>query len=49
MRYNVIIRKKIKYVRVYTILNRIGPKYNILTRFLMRLASKLVKNEDKNI
>ncbi len=49
MKYNIIIRKRVKYIRVYTILNRLGPESNMLTKFLMRLASKLTKNKSENL
>ncbi len=48
MRYNAIIKKRVRYVRIFTILNRLGPKPNILTKLIMRLASKMTKEKDKN-
>ncbi len=41
MMYKAIIRKRVRYVRVYNILNRIGPKPNLVTRAIMGLVSKL--------
>ncbi len=38
--YSVIINKKIKYVKVYAILNKIGQKENFLTKLFIKLLTK---------
>ena len=47
MVYYVRIKKEVRYVKVYNILNKIGKKENLLTRLFIKLLSKLIK--DKSI
>ncbi len=44
MNYNVTINKKLKYIKVYTILKKIGQKENFMTALFTRL---LVKNKQE--
>ncbi len=44
MRYNAIVIKRVKYARVYTIINRLGPKPNIITRAFSSVLARIVKN-----
>ena len=44
MNYNVTINKKLKYIKVYTILKKIGQKENFMTTLFTRL---LVKNKQE--
>lgn len=46
MIYSVRIRKRIRYIRVYTILKRVGQNLNFLTRLFMKALSG--KNKQQN-
>ncbi len=40
MIYNIRVRKRVKYMRIYAIKKRLGSKENIATRLFMRLLEK---------
>lgn len=44
MRYNAIIIKRVRYARVYAIINRLGPKPNIVTRAFSAVFSRFIKD-----
>ncbi len=46
MIYSVRISKRIKYIRVYTIVKRIGQNTNILTKLFTKLLTKKPKDAD---
>ncbi|MEM0201622.1 MAG: hypothetical protein QXR73_00385 [Candidatus Micrarchaeaceae archaeon] len=44
MKYIARINKRVRYIRVYGIVKRVGPKQNFLTRLFVKA---LTKKEDK--
>ncbi|MCL4381321.1 MAG: hypothetical protein M1331_01070 [Candidatus Marsarchaeota archaeon] len=40
MNYSVIINKRLRYVKVYAILKKIGQKENFMTKLFTRLLVK---------
>lgn len=40
MIYNIRIRKRVKYMRIYAIKKRLGSRENIITRLFMRALAK---------
>ncbi len=47
MKYNVRVIKRVKYVRVYSVVKRAGRQPNLLTRLFMKAFTK--KNEEEQI
>ncbi len=40
MRYEANIKKRVRYIRIYEIAKRIGPKENFLTRLFVKALSR---------
>lgn len=40
MKYNVRINKKVKYMKVYTLLKKIGNNENFLTKLFIKIFTK---------
>lgn len=49
MIYKAIIRKKVRYVRVYNILNRIDNKTNFMTKVMLGLVKKFSSKKGDTI
>jgi hypothetical protein len=45
MKYNVRVLKRIKYVRVYSVVKRLGRQPNFLTKLFMKAFTKNSKEE----
>jgi hypothetical protein len=44
MKYLARVNRRLKYIRVYEIVKRVGPKQNLLTRLFVKA---LTKKEEK--
>ncbi len=40
MLYNVRVRKRVKYMRIYAIKKRLGARENLITRLFMKALAK---------
>ncbi len=49
MIYRMRIRNRIRYIKVYTIKEKIGKKENIITKALMALVSKFIKGRNDSM
>ncbi len=43
MKYYVRIKKRVRYLRTYTILKRVGERQNVVTKILVKLLQKKQK------